>query len=62
MTQAIKLENLITLPRKGGILLQFLSDHLENLEHHPRVMGCDTLTPKDTRFSNNQPFDYMTFV
>ena len=29
-----------------------LSDHLENPEHHPRVMGCDTLTPKDIRLSN----------
>ena len=29
-----------------------LSDHLENLEDHPRVMGCDTLTPKDIKLSN----------
>ena len=29
-----------------------LSDHLENPEHHPREMGCNTLTPKDIRLSN----------
>ena len=29
-----------------------LSDYLENPEHHPHVMGCDTLTPKDIRLSN----------
>ena len=29
-----------------------LSDHIDNLEHHTRVMGCDTLTPKDIRLSN----------
>ena len=42
----------LPLPRKGGILLRFLSDQLENPEHHPRVMGWDTLTPKDIKFSN----------
>ena len=26
-----------------------LNDHLENPEHNPRVMGFDTLTPKDIR-------------
>ena len=29
-----------------------LSELLENTEHHPRVMGCDTLTTKDIRSSN----------
>ena len=41
-----------TLTCKGGILLRFLSDYLENLEHHPLVIRCDTLTPKDVRLSN----------
>ena len=36
---------------KGGIFLRFLSDHLENPEHHPLVMACDTLKPKDIRLS-----------
>ena len=31
-----------------------LSDHLENPEHHPHVMECDTLTPKDIRLSGIQ--------
>ena len=42
-----------TLPRKDAIHLRFLSD-LENPEHHPLVMGCNTLTPKDIRLSNIQ--------
>ena len=25
--------------------ISILSDHLEKLEYHPLVMGCDTLTP-----------------
>ncbi len=29
-----------------------LSDHLENPEHYPRVMRCNTLTPKDISLSN----------
>ena len=29
-------------------------DHLENQEHNPLVMGCDTLKPKDIRSSNIQ--------
>ena len=37
---------------KGGILLRFLSEHIENQEHHPLVMGCHTLTPKYIRLSN----------
>ncbi len=42
----------LPLPRKGGILLDLI-DHIENTEHHhPRVMGCDALTPKDIRLSN----------
>ena len=28
-------------------ILSFLYDYLENPEHHQRVMGYDTLTPKD---------------
>ena len=39
---------------RDGILLRFLSDYLENTEHHPLVMGYDTLTPKDIRLSNIQ--------
>ena len=31
-----------------------LSKHHEKPEHHPRVMGCDTLTPKDIRLRNIQ--------
>ena len=42
----------LTLPRKDGILLGFLNYHLENPEHHPIVMGCDT--PKDISLSNIQ--------
>ena len=53
---------ILPLRRKGAILIRCLSDHLENPEHHPRVMGCDTLTPKDTMFSNNLSFDCTTFV
>ena len=29
-----------------------LRDHLEKIEHHPHVMGCDTLTLKNIRLSN----------
>ena len=29
-----------------------LRDHLEKIEHHPHVMGCDTLTLKNVRLSN----------
>ena len=41
----------LTLRRKGGIPLRFLSVHLENPEHHLLVMGCDTLTPMDISLS-----------
>ena len=30
------------------------SDHLEKPENYPLVSGCDTLTPKQKRFSNIQ--------
>ena len=30
----------------------FLIDHIENPEHYPLVMKCDTLKPKDIRLSN----------
>ena len=50
----------------GRNLFRFLIDHLENPDHHPRVMGCVTLTPKDNRLSNTQkttnPIDCTTFV
>ena len=38
--------------KRAEFSFNFLGDHLENLEHHPRVIGCDTLTPKDIRFCN----------
>ena len=31
----------LTITPNGGILLRLLSDHLENPEHHPFVIGCD---------------------
>ena len=39
----------LTLLCKGGIPLPFLCDLLENPEHHPLVVGCNTITPKDIR-------------
>ena len=48
------LKNRLTLPFKGGILLRFKSDHLENQEHDRLLIGCDTLTPKDIRLSKIQ--------
>ena len=49
------LEEYITyLVWEAGKLLRFLSNHLENPEHHQRVMGCNTLTPKDIGLSNIQ--------
>ena len=52
--EIIKLNSSITIPGNGGILLRFLSGHLENPEHHSLVMSCDTPTPKDIRLSNFQ--------
>ena len=49
----MKLDSL-TLPNKDGILLRFLSDHLDNPVYHSLVMGCDTLTPNDINLSNNK--------
>ena len=42
----------------GRNLLRFLSDHLENPEHHPLVIGCDT--PKDIRLRNIQQTTTIT--
>ena len=36
------------LPYKGGIILWFLSDHLENLEQHPKILGLVTTNRQPT--------------
>ena len=38
-------KNIVILPLKGGILLGFLIDHLENTENHPLLIGCDLPLP-----------------
>ena len=51
----------VALPRKVGILHRFLIDHLENPDHHPLLMGCPTLAPKNIELSNirrtTNPYD-----
>ena len=39
-------KNSVILPLKGGILLGFLIDHLENTENHPLLIGCDLPLPR----------------
>ena len=50
----LKAFRVVTSPRKGKILLRFLIDHLDNPEHHPLVIDCNTPTPKGIRLSNIQ--------